>query len=80
MGQTRSPCPHTCQTMVPSSPGAACSRGSWVLLGAGLMLSGKEEGAIVGWSMLWIPESTKEASAAGRCLSPRHRHLDKVCM
>lgn len=51
-----------------------------MLLGAGLMLSGKEEGAIVGWSMLWIPESTKEASAAGRCLSPRHRHLDKVCM
>lgn len=45
MGQTRSPCPHTCQTMVPSSPGAACSRGSWVLLGAGLMLSGKEEGS-----------------------------------
>ena len=70
MGQTRSPSPHTCQTTVPSSPGPACSRGSRPLLGAGLMLSGKEEGAIVGWSMLWIPESPREASAAGRCPSP----------
>lgn len=70
MGQTHSPCPHTCQSTSARSPGAACSRGSQALLGTGLVLSGKEEGAIGDWSMLWISRSTKEGYAVGECPSP----------
>lgn len=46
------------------------SWGSQALLGTGLVLSGKEEGAIVDWSLLWISRSTKEGYAVGECPSP----------
>lgn len=48
------PCCHMCQTTAPSSSGSQAS------LGTELTLSGKEGGAIVGWSILQIPESTRE--------------------